>query len=410
MERKRWEHMPLQIAWARPKLSTIFSAAPADDRGVKRDRGFISPGAHTIRAARHEQVNRLAPFNRQPQVGYRLSAQAFLSAFLVGTLLVFFVFCQSHPGERSELAVNPVLLLHGGAWAIPDSDVEAHVRGVEAAATQGWHALLDGGSCLDAVETAVVVMEEDEPFDAGRGSFLNMDGRVQLDALMMDGATLRAGGVGCVEHVRNPIRLAKKILTESPHVYFVGKGAERFAQEHGIELCSNYDLVIEREVQRLKEAKKQGYLQMPDEFGPMRSSDTVGAVALDTQGNIAAATSTGGTLNKAPGRVGDSSLIGCGCYADNRSAAVSTTGWGEPMMKLVLSKWAADRVEDGLAPQEVAQRVLYYLKARLNGHAGIILLDARGRVGLAHNTPRMAWALATRDGVSSGIEFRPTSS
>jgi L-asparaginase / beta-aspartyl-peptidase len=308
------------------------------------------------------------------------------------------------------LAVNPVLLLHGGAWAIPDSDVEAHVRGVEAAAAHGWHVLLEGGSCLDAVEAAVVVMEEDETFDAGRGSFLNMDGRVQLDALMMDGATLRAGGVGCVEHIRNPIRVAKKILTESPHVYFVGKGAERFAHEHGIELCSNYDLVIEREVQRLKEAKKQDYLQMPDEFGPMRSSDTVGAVALDSQGNIAAATSTGGTLNKAPGRVGDSSLIGCGCYADNRSAAVSTTGWGEPMMKLVLSKWAADRVEDGLAPQEVAQRVLYYLKARLNGHAGIILLDARGRVGLAHNTPRMAWALTTRDGLSSGIEFRPTSS
>jgi len=253
-------------------------------------------------------------------------------------------------------------------------------------------------------------MEEDETFDAGRGSFLNMDGRVQLDALMMDGATLRAGGVGCVEHIRNPIRVAKKILTESPHVYFVAKGAERFAQEHGIELCSNYDLIIEREVQRLREAKKQDYLQMPDEFGPMRSSDTVGAVALDREGNIAAATSTGGTLNKAPGRVGDSSLVGCGCYADNRSAAVSTTGWGEPMMKLVLSKWAADRVEDGLAPQEVAQRALYYLKTRLDGHGGIILVDARGRTGLALSTPRMAWALTTEDGVSSGIEFPTTSS
>jgi len=117
----------------------------------------------------------------------------------------------------------------------------------------------------------------------------------------MDGATLRAGGVGCVEHIRNPIRAAKKILTESPHVYFVGTGAERFAQEHGIELCANQELIIEREVERLREAKKQGYLQMPDEFGPCRSHDTVGAVALDRYGNIAAATSTGGTLNKAPG-------------------------------------------------------------------------------------------------------------
>jgi beta-aspartyl-peptidase (threonine type) len=303
------------------------------------------------------------------------------------------------------LAVDPVLLVHGGAWAIPDDAVEDHLRGVQAAAAQGWELLQRGGSCLDAVEAAVVAMEEDETFDAGRGSFLNMDGRVQLDALMMDGATLRAGGVGCVEHIRNPIRVARKILAESPHVYFVGTGAERFAQEHGVDLCANEELILEREVLRLREAKKQDYLQMPDEFGPTRSSDTVGAVALDRDGNIAAATSTGGTLNKAPGRVGDSSLIGCGCYADNRSAAVSTTGWGEPMMKLVLSKWAADRVEDGLAPQEVAQRALYYLKARLNGHGGVIIVDGRGRIGLAHNTPRMAWALCTHARTNFGIQF-----
>src|SRR5215475_2197900 len=144
---------------------------------------------------------------------------------------------------------------------MPDDTIEAHQRGVEAAAAHGWAALQQGGSSLDAVEAAVVAMEEDETFDAGRGSFLNMDGRVQLDALIMDGATLRAGGVGCVEHIRNPVKAAKKILTESPHVYFVGTGAERFAQEHGIELCSNDDLVIPREVERLQQAKQQGYLR-----------------------------------------------------------------------------------------------------------------------------------------------------
>jgi L-asparaginase / beta-aspartyl-peptidase len=298
------------------------------------------------------------------------------------------------------------MLVHGGAWAIPDEAVEAHLHGVRAAAAAGYAALQNGGSCLDAVEAAVVTMEDDETFDAGRGSFLNMDGRVQLDACMMDGAKLRAGGVGGVEHIRNPIRAAKKILTDSPHVYFVGSGAERFAQEHGIELCSNDDLIIPREVERLRVAKQQGYLQMPDEFGPMRSHDTVGAVALDRAGNIAAGTSTGGTLNKAPGRVGDSSLIGCGCYADNLSAAVSTTGWGEPMIKLVLSKWTADRVEQGLFPQDAAQRALYYLKSRLGGHGGIILLDCRGRAGIAHNTPRMAWALQSATSTSSGIQFQ----
>ena len=131
----------------------------------------------------------------------------------------------------------------------------------------------------------------------------------------------------------------------------------------------------------------------------------VTAIALDAQGNIAAATSTGGTLNKAPGRVGDSSLIGCGCYADNRSAAVSTTGWGEPMMKLVLAKWTADRVESGIAPEEAARQALYYLKSRLNGHGGIILVDTRGRIGIAHNTPRMAWAMCRIEKKSAGIKI-----
>jgi L-asparaginase / beta-aspartyl-peptidase len=301
---------------------------------------------------------------------------------------------------------KPIILVHGGAWAIPDDAIEPHLRGVRAAAEAGWRILAEGGSCLDAVEAAVVMMEDDEIFDAGRGSFLNMDGRVQLDACIMEGATLRAGGVGCVEHIRNPIRAAKKVLTESPHVYFVASGAERFAQQHGIELVSNEELVIEREVQRLSEANKQGYLEMPEEFGAAsRYHDTVGAVALDVHGNIAAGTSTGGTLNKAPGRIGDSSLIGCGCYADNQSASVSTTGWGEPMMKLVLSKWAADRVQAGLTPQDAADGALAYLKQRLSGHGGIILVDASGRYGLAHNTPRMAWASVTGEQSSSGIDI-----
>jgi beta-aspartyl-peptidase (threonine type) len=295
---------------------------------------------------------------------------------------------------------HPVLVVHGGAWAIPDDMVEAHLNGVRNAAAAGWRVLERGGSALDAVEEAVVVLEDDETFDAGRGSFLNRDGKVQLDAFIMDGATLRGGGVGCVERLRNPVRAARKILSDSPHVYFVAEGAERFAAEHGIALCRNEDLVIPREVARLREYQAQASTDGNDLFAPeishdMLSHDTVGAVALDRDGNIAASTSTGGTLNKAPGRLGDSSLIGCGCYADNLSAAASTTGWGEPIMKLVLAKWAADRVESGNLPEWVAKEAMNYLKQRLNGHGGIILLDAQGRVGIAHNTPRMAWALYT---------------
>ncbi len=299
---------------------------------------------------------------------------------------------------------DPVLVIHGGAWAIPDDMVEAHLNGVRNAMAAGWRVLERGGPALDAVEEAVVIMEDDETFDAGRGSFLNRDGKVQLDAFIMDGATLRGGGVGCVERIANPVRAARKILSDSPHVYFVAEGAERFAAEHGIPLCRNEDLVIPREVERLREFQALAADAKVDLFAHTISHDTVGAVALDADGNIAAATSTGGTLNKAPGRLGDSSLIGCGCYADNQTAAASTTGWGEPIMKLVLAKWAADRVATGSLPEWVAAEAINYLKDRVDGHGGMILLDNRGRFGIAHNTPRMAWALKTSKHESYGIE------
>ena len=316
------------------------------------------------------------------------------------------------------MPTDPVLVIHGGAWAMPDDMVDAHLNGVNNALAAGWRVLNSerGGTALDAVEEAVVIMEDDETFDAGRGSFLNRDGKVQLDALIMDGATLRAGGVGCVERLRNPVRAARKILSESPHVYFVAEGAERFAAEHGIALCSNEDLVIPREVERLRkyqtaqaDSKRAGSqpdgndLFAPATHDPTISHDTVGAVALDRNGNIAAATSTGGTLNKAPGRLGDSSLIGCGCYANNESAAVSTTGWGEPIMKLVLAKWTADRIQAGNLPEWSAQEAMNYLQQRLNGHGGIIVLNPEGHIGIAHNTPRMAWAYKTLRKQEAGV-------
>jgi L-asparaginase / beta-aspartyl-peptidase len=291
---------------------------------------------------------------------------------------------------------------------MPDDMVEAHLNGVREALAAGWRVLERGGRALDAIEEAVVIMEDDDTFDAGRGSFLNRDGKVQLDALLMDGATLRAGGVGCVERLRNPVRAARKILSESPHVYFVAEGAEQFAADHGVELCRNEDLVIPREIERLREYQRKEAAEPAkdgnDLFAPTISHDTVGAVALDREGNIAAATSTGGTLNKAPGRLGDSSLIGCGCYADNESAAVSTTGWGEPIMKLVLAKWTADRVAAGNLPDWAAKEAMNYLQQRVNGHGGIIVLNAQGQFGIAHNTPRMAWAYKTMGKEEVGVE------
>jgi beta-aspartyl-peptidase (threonine type) len=312
------------------------------------------------------------------------------------------------------MKTKPVLVVHGGAWAMPDAEIAAHENGIAKALDAGYAVLERGGTAVEAVEAAVVVMEDDETFDAGRGSFLTRDGRVQLDALLMNGADLRTGGVACVERLRNPIKAARLVLEESPHVYFVGVGAERFAMQHGMGLCDNMDLVIPREQKRLYAAQEaelkglkdttfsggSGESSLPD---PLLSHDTVGAVALDGHGNLAAATSTGGTLNKAPGRVGDSSLIGCGCYADNLSAAVSLTGWGEPIMKLVLGKWAVDRVQAGASPEDAARDAIDYLYARLGGHGGVILLGPDGRVGFAHNTPRMAWGIADEGGKRLGV-------
>src|SRR5947199_2546566 len=187
---------------------------------------------------------------------------------------------QFQQAPRDRLAADPVLIVHGGAWAIPDDLVDAHLHGIRNAMSAGWGVLSSGGSALDAVEEAVVIMEDDEAFDAGRGSFLNREGKVQLDALIMDGATLRAGGVGCVERIANPVRAARKVLSESPHVYFVAEGAERFAQEHGIALCRNEDLIIPREIERLN-VIQSGAAQKEELFAPTISHDTVGAVALD---------------------------------------------------------------------------------------------------------------------------------
>jgi L-asparaginase / beta-aspartyl-peptidase len=305
---------------------------------------------------------------------------------------------------------SPVLLVHGGAWDIPADHLEAHEQGVFDALQEGWRILDHGGSAVDAIEAAVSVMENDPTFDAGCGSFLTRDGRVQLDALIMDGATLRAGGVACVERIRNPIHAARLVLDKSHHVYFVAQGAEAFAALHGMTLIDNSALVLDRERERLAEAQRRERSGVPDSTftgSPSQEShDTVGAIALDADGHIAAATSTGGTLNKSPGRVGDSSLIGCGCYADNASAAVSLTGWGEPIMKLVLGKWATDRVLAGGSPEQVAPDAIAYLHRRLGGHGGIILLAPDGRYGLAHNTPRMAWGVHTAEGPRVGTLIR----
>src|ERR1700730_3179809 len=209
--------------------------------------------------------------------------------------------------------MKPSLIIHGGAWNIPDEAVEDCRDGIRRALKAGWKILSAGGSAIDAVEAAIVILEDDPTFDAGLGSHLNRDGRVQLDAIIMDGATLKAGSVAAVERIRNPIRLARRVLEKSEHMMLVGAGAETFAAENGIDLCSPEELVLDREKTAWRRCLEDSHAA---EHHLGHESGTVGAVALDSEGRLFAATSTGGTCCKFPGRVGDSPLIGCGCYAD----------------------------------------------------------------------------------------------
>jgi beta-aspartyl-peptidase (threonine type) len=291
------------------------------------------------------------------------------------------------------------LIVHGGAWNIPDEEVAEHQAGCRHALAAGWRVLAAGGAALDAVEAAVRVLEDATIFDAGVGSVLNRDGDVELDAAVMDGATLRSGAVAAVRRVRNPITLARRVL-ESHVILLVAQGAERFAESVGVPLCDPADLIVERERQRWKDLLAQEDFRTQDAFGARLDApnDTVGCVALDQHGHLAAGTSTGGTSNKPPGRVGDSPLIGCGLYADDQTGGCSSTGWGESIIKVLLAKTATVLIGAGHDPMAAARGAIDILARRVGGFGGCILLDGQGRPGFAFNTPRMAYAYQIEGG------------
>ena len=329
--------------------------------------------------------------------------------------------------------MNPSLIVHGGAFAVPHSRVEACKEGCREALEAGWKILSAGGSALDAVEAAVVSLEDNHEYDAGTGSHLNRDGHVSLDAIVMDGRTLRSGAVAAVERIANPIRLARRVMEASHHMLLAGTGAERFALDQGFTLCRPEDLIIERERRAWKLCTRFGHQRqfhdpeflfspayseklaappLPAEQraprpqpGPIHSGPkgggTVGAVAMDREGRLFAATSTGGTCSKVPGRVGDSPMIGCGCYADAEAGGVSCTGWGEAIMKIVMAKSTVEMLRSGRSAQEAADEAIRLLAARTNGTGGLILLDRHGAAAFAFNTPNMVWGVA-----SSGDYFR----
>ena len=277
------------------------------------------------------------------------------------------------------------IIVHGGAKTVSEDKVAANHSGCLAAVEAGWVVLRSGGSAGEAVEAAIRVLEADQTFNAGFGATLNSEGEVELDAAIMEGASLGWGGVAAVQGIRHPISAARKIMDEKPRL-LVARSGERFAIEHGLELCAKEDQISDEQQEEWEEG--QEVLDRPN---------TVGCVALDASGTLAAGTSTGGTTGQPQGRVGDTALVGCGLYADNRLGACSTTGDGESIIPVVLAKTAIDHLAGDRHPDEAARLAIATLVERVEGEAGCILLNCQGQVGWAYNSPDMAVAYITSE-------------
>jgi beta-aspartyl-peptidase (threonine type) len=280
--------------------------------------------------------------------------------------------------------VAQAIIVHGGAGSRPADgpDAEAARAGCARAAAIGYAILVAGGAALDAVEAAVRALEDDERFNAGRGSALTRAGTVEMDAAIMSGDRLRLGAVAALSGVRNPIELARRLLEDGEHALLVGAGALDFAREAGVPLVPDDFHITERARGDL--ARELARRALPAGGG------TVGAVAVDAAGHVAAATSTGGMVGQRPGRVGDSPLPGAGTYADDEAGAASATGHGERIMQVALTKTAVDLLRARPA-REAAAAALVTLE-RVGGRGGLIVIDKRGEVGVAFNTTSMSWA------------------
>ncbi|MBI4509836.1 MAG: isoaspartyl peptidase/L-asparaginase [Deltaproteobacteria bacterium] len=301
----------------------------------------------------------------------------------------------------------PAIIIHGGAGEVADERVSAATAGAADAVRAGLAVLTRNGSAMDAVQAAVGALEDNPEFNAGVGSVLTRDGAVEMDAAIMDGRTLRIGGVGAVENLRRPIDLARLILEDGEHVLLVGSAAWEFALERGISPVPASELVTERSRAAWEKERSQrllGITARPSGGG------TVGACAIDRHGHVASATSTGGITFKRRGRVGDTPLCGCGTYADDLRGAASATGHGESIVRVNMTRALVERLGAGMPAHEAAWATVDELGSRVEGHGGIICVDARGQVGYAHNTHRMTYGFATADSPEPVYGVRATRS
>jgi beta-aspartyl-peptidase (threonine type) len=291
--------------------------------------------------------------------------------------------------------MNGKIIVHGGAgfWR---RDVREAVNGVGKAAASGSNILAGGGSAVDAVEEAVSIMEDDPVFNAGRGSSLTFTETVEMDAAIMDGSNLSAGAVALVHRVKNPVQLARLVMEKTDHVLLAGRSAEALAEAYSLPTRNPITAEKRRRLLLLKKNPKNVRLSfvkrnpaLIHEHPELISSDTVGAVAVDLQGRFAAAASTGGTMMKLPGRIGDTPQIGSGLYSDNRSGAATVTGWGEIAIRLTLSKAVCCMMERGASAPRAAEAAVKAASTRLKGQAGVIAIDRKGRIAAVHNSPFM---------------------
>jgi len=287
------------------------------------------------------------------------------------------------------------VIVHGGAGDVAVEHRSRHMEGCRAAAAESAEVLRAGGSALDAVERAVRLLEDDPLFNAGTGACLNEEGLIELDAAIMDGSTMRAGGVCALPPFAHPIGIARAVLEDGRHVLYAGEGARRFALERGFSPASAEEMTTPFARERWIAARSKG--EGGAERTPTRpgsSAGTVGAVARDARGTVAAATSTGGQPNKSVGRVGDSPIIGAGTYADDDAGACSATGQGEAALRVCLARSAVDHMRSRASPERAARAAIRTMGARVSGNGGVILVDPTGGLGLAYNTKTMIWAAA----------------
>jgi beta-aspartyl-peptidase (threonine type) len=296
---------------------------------------------------------------------------------------------------------RPVIVVHGGAGTLQPERSQPGLEGVKRAAKKGFEILEKGGSAVDSVMEAVMVMEDDGAFNAGYGSSLNMEKGVEMEASIMDGKTLQAGAAGLLKDIKNPVRLARTVMEKTDHVFVVGEGAEKLARIFNLERRNPITELRLKYYEQQKKALSDGKFELPrlaslvKTYPELFDLETVGAVALDKDGNVAAATSTGGFPLKLPGRIGDSPLIGCGTYADNYVGACSATGIGEIAIRLVLAKTVCSYMENGKTAQEAVELAIKLVNKRIlatYNHMGLISVDVHGGIGAAHNSPNLCWA------------------